>query len=43
MTGRGQVTIRLAAIQARSLPGQIDANLDHAAGLVERAAAQGPR
>ena len=39
MTGRSQVTIRLAAIQARSLPGQIQANLDHAAGLVEQAAA----
>jgi N-carbamoylputrescine amidase len=35
------VTIRLAAIQARSLPGQIQANLDHGAGLVEQAAAQG--
>ena len=41
MTGRSQVTIRLAAIQARSLPGQIQANLDHAAGLVEQAAAHG--
>ena len=40
MTGRSQVTIRLAAIQARSLPGQIQANLDHAAGLVEQAAGE---
>jgi N-carbamoylputrescine amidase len=34
-------TIRVAAVQAQSLPGQIEANLGHAAGLVERAAAQG--
>ena len=41
MTGRSHVTIRLAAVQAQSLPGQIEANLDLAAGLVEQAAAQG--
>jgi N-carbamoylputrescine amidase len=41
MTDRSHVTIRLAAVQARSLPGQLEANLDHAAGLVEQAAAQG--
>ena len=41
MTTSSHVTIRLAAIQAQSLPGQIEANLDHAAGLVEQAAAQG--
>jgi len=40
MTGRSHVTIRLAAVQAQSLPGQIEANLDLAAGLVEQAAAQ---
>ena len=38
MTASSHVTIRLAAVQAQSLPGQIEANLDHAAGLVERAA-----
>jgi N-carbamoylputrescine amidase len=41
MTGRSHVTIRLAAVQVQSLPGQIEANLDHAAGLVGQAAAQG--
>lgn len=41
MTGRGTTTIRLAAIQAQALPGQIAANLEHAAGLVEQAAGQG--
>ena len=37
----GRVTIRLAAVQARSLAGQIEANLEHAEGLVEQAAARG--
>jgi len=37
----GKVTIRLAAVQARSLAGQIEANLEHAEGLVEQAAARG--
>ena len=37
----GKVTIRVAAVQARSLAGQIEANLEHAEGLVEQAAAQG--
>src|SRR6516225_203976 len=43
----GQVTdgskapIRLAAVQARALPGQIEANLEHAARLIEQAAGQG--
>ena len=32
MTDRSRVTIRLAAVQAQSLPGQIEASLDHAAG-----------
>ena len=32
MTGRSRVTIRLAAVQAQSLPGQIEASLGHAAG-----------
>ena len=41
MTAGGTTTIRVAAVQAQSLPGQIEANLDHAAGLVEQAAAQG--
>ena len=41
MTGGGMTAIRVAAVQAQSLPGQIQANLDHAAGLVEQAAAQG--
>ena len=41
MTGDGMTTIRVAAVQAQSLPGQIQANLDHAAGLVEQAAAHG--
>jgi predicted amidohydrolase len=41
MTTSSHVTIRLAAIQAHSMPGQVEANLDHAAGLVEQAAAQG--
>jgi predicted amidohydrolase len=43
MTAGGVTTIRVAAVQAQSLPGQIQANLDHAAGLVDQAAAQGPR
>ena len=43
----GQVTdgskapIRLAAVQARALPGQIEANLEHAARLIEQAAGRG--
>ena len=41
MTGRGTTTIRLAAVQARSAAGQIEANLKHAEGLVEQAAGQG--
>jgi hypothetical protein len=41
MTGGGMTAIRVAAVQAQSLPGQIQANFDHAAGLVEQAAAQG--
>ena len=32
----GKVTIRLAAIQARSLAGQIEANLAHAKGWLSR-------
>jgi len=43
MTTSSHVTIRPAVIQAQSLPGQIDTNLDHAAGLVEQAAGQGAR
>jgi N-carbamoylputrescine amidase len=35
------VTIRLAAVQARSPAGQIEANLNHAEGLIEQAAGQG--
>ena len=41
MINGSKVTIRLAAIQIRSLPGQVEANLEHAAGLVAQAAAQG--
>ena len=41
MTGGSKATIRLAAVQARALPGQIEANLEHAAGLIEQAAGQG--
>ena len=41
VTGGGVTTIRVAVVQAQSLPGQIQANLDHAAGLVDQAAAQG--
>jgi predicted amidohydrolase len=41
MTGYGSTTIRLAAIQASALPGQIAANLKHAEGLIEQAAGQG--
>jgi len=41
MTGRGKTTIRLAAVQARSAAGQIEANLKHAERLVEQAAGQG--
>ena len=41
MTASSHVTIRLAAVQARSLPGQIEANLERAARLVELAVGQG--
>ena len=41
MINGSKVTIRLAAVQNRSLRGQVEANLEHAAGLVEQAAAQG--
>jgi predicted amidohydrolase len=41
MINGSKVTIRLAAVQNRSLPGQVEANLEHAAGLVGQAAAQG--
>jgi len=41
MTDRGMTTIRVAAVQAQSLPGQIEVNLDHAAALVEQATARG--
>jgi predicted amidohydrolase len=41
MINGSKVTIRLAAVQNRSLPGQVEANLEHAAGLVEQAAARG--
>lgn len=43
MSGTGTVTMRVAAVQARSLPGQVAANLEHATGLTEQAAAQGAR
>jgi len=35
--------IRLAAVQAGSRPGEVEANLEHAGALVEQAAAQGAR
>jgi predicted amidohydrolase len=35
-----KVTIRPAAVQARPVAGQIEANLEHAAGLVEQAVAK---
>ena len=35
------VTIRLAAVQARSAAGQIEANLNHTEGLIEQAAGEG--
>jgi predicted amidohydrolase len=35
--------IGLAAVQARSRPGEVQANLEHAGALVEQAAAQGAR
>jgi N-carbamoylputrescine amidase len=35
--------IGLAAVQARSRPGEVEANLEHAGALVEQAAAQGAR
>jgi N-carbamoylputrescine amidase len=41
MTSFGTMAIRLAAIQASALPGQIAANLTHAEGLIEQAAGQG--
>lgn len=41
MTNQGSTPITLAAVQARSLPGQVPANLDHATSLVEQAAAAG--
>ena len=41
MTGNGGARISLAAVQARSQPGQVAVNLEHAEPLVERAAAQG--
>jgi N-carbamoylputrescine amidase len=43
MNRTGTVTMRMAAIQARSLPGQVAANLEHATGLTEQAAARGAR
>jgi predicted amidohydrolase len=43
MSGTDAMTMRVAAVQARSRPGQRAANLEHAAGLTERAAAQGAR
>lgn len=43
MTARGTTTIRLAAVQARSAAGQVEANLKHAEGLVEQAAGHQPR
>lgn len=41
ITGYGKTTIRLAAIQASALSGQIAANLKHAEGLMEQVAGQG--
>ena len=41
MTDGSKAPIRLAAVQARALPGQIEANLEHAARLIEQAAGQG--
>ena len=41
MTNQGMRPLTLAAVQARSLPGRVQANLDHATPLVEQAAAAG--
>jgi hypothetical protein len=41
VTDGSKAPIRLAAVQARALPGQIEANLEHAARLIEQAAGQG--
>lgn len=43
MSGNEGLRITLAAVQARSQPGQVAANLEHAEPLVEQAAAQGAR
>jgi N-carbamoylputrescine amidase len=43
MAGSVSTRIKLAAVQARSRPGEIGANLEHAETLVEHAAAQGAR
>ena len=39
----GKAMVRVAAIQARSLPGQTEANLKHAGQLTEQAVAKGAR
>jgi N-carbamoylputrescine amidase len=43
VTGTERARITLAAVQARSQPGQVAANLEHAEPMVEQAAAQGAR
>ena len=43
MGNAGTMMMRVAAVQARSLPGQVEANLEHAARLTEQAAGQGAR
>ena len=43
MTDGVTARITLAAVQARSQPGQVEADLEHAVPLVEHAASQGAR
>jgi N-carbamoylputrescine amidase len=43
VAGSATARITVAAVQARSLPGEVEANLEHAGPLVEQAAAQGVR
>jgi N-carbamoylputrescine amidase len=43
MGNAGTMMMRVAAVQARSLPGQVEANLEHAARLTGQAAGQGAR
>lgn len=43
MTAAGSTRLTVAAVQARSLPGQVSVNLEHATPMVESAAAQGAR